>query len=434
MSKHLTLSERVLIERYISDSYSFAFIAKRLARSPSTIAREVKRHRCFTGDHRYDDVNDCLDYRRCLRRNLCDTETRYSCFGRCKTCTEYDCRALCGQYVSKHCPLLDKPPYICAGCEKEKSCKRDHAYYSAHKANVAYLSQLKNSRKGIRTSPERLREINDILEPLIAKGQSINHIFSTHAEQIGLSEKTIYNYIDQNAFRVKNIDLPKKVAYRHRKQRPPLTKREYQCRKGRTLENFKAFLEANPNTPVVEMDTVKGARGSGKVLLTMIFRHSNFMLIFLMPDGTQKSVLEVFDYLTLLLGPETFRKVFPVILTDNGVEFKGAHHLEFTENGMRRTRIFYCDPQASWQKPHVEKNHALIRRILPKGTSFKFLMPEDVHLICCHINSVARELFDNFCPFDLMQLEEHKTLLDVLALSKVPPDEVCLKPALLKQK
>lgn len=133
MSKHLTLSERVLIERYISDSYSFAFIAKRLARSPSTIAREVKRHRCFTGDHRYDDVNDCLDYRRCLRRNLCDTETRYSCFGRCKTCTEYDCRALCGQYVSKHCPLLDKPPYICAGCEKEKSCKRDHAYYSALK-------------------------------------------------------------------------------------------------------------------------------------------------------------------------------------------------------------------------------------------------------------------------------------------------------------
>ena len=35
---------------------------------------------------------------------------------------------------------------------------------------------------------------------------------------------------------------------------------------------------------------------------------------------------------------------------------------------------------------------------------------------------------------ELMKREEHKKLLDVLALSKVPPDEVCLKPILLKRK
>ena len=115
------------------------------------------------------------------------------------------------------------------------------------------------------------------------------------------------------------------------------------------------------------------------------------------------------------------------------MEFKGAHNIEFTQNGARRTRLFYCDPQASWQKAHVEKNHVLIRRILPKGTTFKFLTDEDVHLICCHINSVAQELFDNRTPFELMQKEEHKKLLDTLALCPIPPDEVCLKPALLKR-
>ena len=129
-----------------------------------------------------------------------------------------------------------------------------------------------------------------------------------------------------------------------------------------------------------------------------------------------------------------FRKIFQVILTDNGVEFKGAHKLEFTENGARRTRIFYCDPQASWQKPHVERNHELIRRILPKGTTFKFLTDEDVHKITCHINSVIRELFENRTPFELMQKEEHKKMLEYLALTPIPLDDVCLKPALLKRK
>ena len=333
-----------------------------------------------------------------------------------------------------NCPLLDKPPYVCTCCPEEKTCKRNHAYYTAHRANAEYLKQLSNCRRGIRTSPEKLLEINDLITPLVQKGQSINHIFSTHATEIGLSEKTIYNYIDMNAFDIKNLDLPKKVKYRQRRPQKVLTKLEYQCRKGRTLDDFKSFVEQNPNLPIVEMDTVKGARYSGKVLLTFIFRTSNFMLIFLLPDGTQKSVQEVFDRLTLHLGLDTFRKLFPIILTDNGVEFKGSHHLEFTDNGARRTRLFYCDPQASWQKAHIEKNHVLIRRILPKGTTFKFLTDEDIHLITCHINSVARELFNNCTPFELMQKEEHKKLLDTLALFPIPPDEVCLKPTLLKRK
>lgn len=432
MGKHLSLSDRAIIEKYLAQDFSFAFIARQLNRSPSTIAREVKNHRCFVMHYKHTH-NDCMNFRGCLRRNLCETESQYTCYGRCKYCAEYDCRNFCSQYISFHCPLLDKPPYVCTCCPDEKNCNRDHAYYTAHRANAEYLKLLSHSRKGIRTPPEKLLEINDLIAPLIHNGQSINHIFSTHAEEIGVSEKTIYNYIDMNAFDIRNLDLPKKVKYRQRRSQKVLYKFEYQCRKGRTITDFKSYVEQNPHLPIVEMDTVKGARGSGKVLLTLIFRNSNFMLVFLLPDGTQKSVLAIFDKLTLLLGLETFRKLFPIILTDNGVEFKGSHHLEFTENGARRTRLFYCDPQASWQKAHIEKNHVLIRRILPKGTTFKFLSDEDIHRITCHINSVARELFDNLTPFDLMQKEEHKKLLDTLALSPIPPDEVCLKPTLLKR-
>ena len=106
------------------------------------------------------------------------------------------------------------------------------------------------------------------------------------------------------------------------------------------------------------------------------------------------SVIQIFDSLTEILGVSLFKRLFPVILTDNGVEFKNPQALEHTRTGLSRTRVFFCDPQASWQKPQVENNHRLIRRILPKGVSFSPLTVADVTLICCHINSVLRENLD----------------------------------------
>lgn len=433
MSKHMTLTERTLIERYLVLEYPLAFIARKLSRSQSTISREIKKHRCYSG--RFSKAKlDCIYRFSCFRRNLCPSESKYSCYQYCKFCTEYSCANICKHYISDKCTRLEKAPYVCTRCPEEKSCKRIHAYYSAHRAEQKYLSTLKNSRKGPQASPQELADIDTLIGPLLRKGQSLNHILANHSSEIRFSERTIYNYIDRNTLSVKNIDLPKKVRYRLRHTEKILDKFKYRYRKGRTIEDYKAFIENNPDTPVVEMDTVKGCRKSGQVLLTFIFRENNFMLVFLMEDGTQNSVIEVFDYLNRRLGTDLFKQLFPVILTDNGVEFKCPHSLEYDDEGEQRTHIFYCDPQASWQKPHVEKNHVLIRRILPKGTSFKFLTSEDVRLITCHINSVAREIFDNCTPFDLMTANKYKKLLEALALSAIPPDEVCLNPSLLKHK
>ena len=430
MTKHLSLTDRALIEKYIALDFTFASIAKIISRSPATISREVRKRRRFTSDY-LEGARECIYYASCIRIKLCKTEDSKDCINKCKFCTMYLCTANCSSFVSVNCPKLNKPPYVCTGCPEVKACRKNHAYYSSHIAHSDYLKELKNSRTGIRTEPERLVEINELISPLILKGQSINHIFANHSAQIGLSEKTIYNYIDNNAFDAKNLDLPRKVKYRLRHKKHVLTRMEYEYRRGRTIENYNEYMQAYPHMSVVEMDTVKSARGSLKTLLTFIFTESNFMLVFLMEDNTQASVEHVFEYLTEKLGTFTFQKVFPVILTDNGVEFKNPKALEHAPNGELRTKIFYCDPQASWQKPHVEKNHVLIRQILPKGTSFSKLTASDVHLITRHINSVSREKFDNRTPFDLMYKKEHKALLEALELTPVPADEVCLKPKLL---
>ena len=97
------------------------------------------------------------------------------------------------------------------------------------------------------------------------------------------------------------------------------------------------------------MDTVKGKRGHGKVMLTMLFRKNSVMLIFLMPDCKAESVIYWFNFLEVSLGSEVFHKLFEICLTDNGSEFKKVDDLELSPDNTTRTSVYYCDPMQSGQ-------------------------------------------------------------------------------------
>lgn len=75
-------------------------------------------------------------------------------------------------------------------------------------------------------------------------------------------------------------------------------------------------------------------------------------------------------FLIVSLGTQLFEKTFPVILTGIGLEFSNPSAIERDTGGIRRTNMYFCDPNAPFQKGAIEVNHELIRRILPKGTSF----------------------------------------------------------------
>ena len=156
------------------------------------------------------------------------------------------------------------------------------------------------------------------------------------------------------------------------------------------------------------------------------------MLMFLMPDGTAASVKRIFDYLERGLGLERFQRLFPVFLTDNGSEFKKVDELELTEDYECRTKVFYCDPMASWQKPHIEKNHEYIRYVLPRGKSLNPYTQEDMTLLMNHINSTRRPGLGNKAPYELVdeQNEDIQALFSLLKMDFIPPDEVHLKPDL----
>lgn len=426
---HLTFSDRCYIEQSLYSNESFSSIAASLQKDPSTISKEIKRARAALY-HAGTSDDDCRLFSTCLSHHICGDS---DCNRLCRNCKIYRCSAICLDYVSSHCPKLDRPPYVCNPCKSKQTCHLSKLYYKASGAQKRYETNLTQSRSGINLTKEELTSLNNLVSPLIRNGQPLSHIYAVHTDEIPCSQRTLYNYIDQGLLDARNIDLPRRVRFKKRtKHNQPTREIEQQYRHRRTYKDFLMYTEAFPDLEVVELDTVKGAKNAGKCLMTLLFRKSNFMLIFLLNRCTQECVIDCFNQLYKTLGPRLFRKTFPIILTDNGSEFKNPWDIEKAPDGKPRTRVFYCDPYLSNQKGKLEKNHEFIRYVIPKGKSMHFLTHEKVRLLTNHINSLSRESLNGATPFDLAYLLLDKRIPALLGLHKVSPDHVLLKPALLK--
>ena len=435
----MDLSDRIAIETGISNKDSFKKMGKLLQRHPSMIAHEIKENRIFIPGN-YFLRKDCRFVRQRVQHHVCGDE---SCEENCCRCRSVDCQKYCEKYVSRACHKFEKPPYVCNNCSEKKLCSKDKYIYSAKYADAAVIRRRSESRQGIRISDEKKSEMDELITRLVKKGQPLTHIYAEHENEMPVCLRTLYNYIDDGELTVKNIDLRRKTGYKKRGKghQPSLGFANMEFRQGRTYTDFEYAMKAKyTEDEVVEMDTVKGVREQGKRLLTMIFRRNNVMLLFLMPDGKAESVKRVFDYLEAGLGIEVFRRLFPVILTDNGSEFKKVDELELTsdEDGflVYRTSLFYCDPMASWQKGCIEKNHEFIRYAIPKKKSLNPYNQDDITLLMNHINSIKRPGLGNKSPYELVGKddEDFHELMRLLKMHLIPPDEVHLMPDLFVKK
>lgn len=428
--KHLTLSDRIYIEQGLLQRMSFKDIAAFLYKDPTTISKEVKRSIETTRAGRGCEL--CKFYKVCKKQTVCGD---FKCTRRCKVCRRKQVTEMCLQFQPFLCEQGNKAPYVCNGCDRRRECPLPKRMYKAKHAQRRYEERLSDSRKGISLTMEEFALLDTMVTPLVKKGQPLSHIFATHKDELPCCRRTLYNYFDKGVLTARSLDLPRKVRYRKRKvKKEPSDKiLNGAFRNGRTYKDFERYMEEHPNSDVVELDTVLGKRGCKKRLLTIFFRKSHFMLIFLIPDGTQRSVIKVFDDLEKKLTIEVFQKYFPVILTDNGPEFKYPERIEANEDGEIRTRVFYCDPFISGQKGRLEKNHEYIRYVIPKERSFIRYTQADINLMASHINSTARDGLNGKTPFDLAELLLDKRIPAIAGQFKVSPDEVMLKPELINR-
>ena len=194
--------------------------------------------------------------------------------------------------------------------------------------------------------------------------------------------------------------------------------------------NRSLYHETNPSLPITQLDSVEGVKG-GAVLLTIHFVLPKLQLAFLREANSSKSVTDIFHSLYELLGDEIYRRLFPLCLADNGTEFSDPSSIEGDGNGNLRTRVFYCNPSAPGEKGACENNHEFIRRIIPKGIDIGNYTQDQISLMMNHINSYSRPELGDKSPYEMFEFYYGKEVLDLLGVTRIPANEIILKPTLL---
>lgn len=230
-NKHLTLDDRIEIQECLTKGMTFKAIGQRIGKDQTTISKEVKLH----------------------------GQTYTNGFTQTDAC----------------CPKLLKAPFVCNGCFKKNhsNCKYPRRIYAAKTAQKEYETVLVESREGIPLTKEEFYKAEQIISSAVQSGQNIYH--AIQANNLAVSKSTVYRHIECGYYTISKIDLPRAAKFKPRSE----TKGKYVpkgVKIGRTFEDFLLFLEENPYTNYVEMDTVIG-RAGGKVIMTFQFVNTDFI-------------------------------------------------------------------------------------------------------------------------------------------------------------
>lgn len=232
---HLTVQERIIIEKGIENGSTKAAIALTIGKDKSTVGKEIKKHRELV--HKSSYKINCANMKNCSHNHVCDN---------------------CADFKPFTCNRRDRSPGACNGCSKYTYCRYDKYRYKADFSHKKYREDLVDSRTGINMSYEECKAMADIIVPLIKAGHSPYHIVTNHPE-LNISEKTLYNYIENGIFRefgLLDIDLRIKTKRKITKKASNKYKKREDKKylNGRTYDDFINYTAENKNLSVVEMD------------------------------------------------------------------------------------------------------------------------------------------------------------------------------------
>lgn len=422
-SKNLSALECGNIEYMLNDGLRPSSIAINLGRDPTTIRKEIKSFSFYVGK----DVkcSNCANIKKCHQHFMCSPVPDNKNCSSCKYCNRAARR--CPLFkISIDCERLSKR-HVCNGCSKIRKCKITCRYIASY-ATEKHKSLQNTSHHSLKID-EFPNDYQEYLSRKICDGISPEVILGTLPERFEpyrISVPTLYEYIDKGLLSCNNMDLKTKVsrrAYGSNTVRRNTVK-GHQLN-GRSIENLDEEDKKYP-FGVIEIDTVEGIKG-GAVLFTMLIPKCSLMLAYKLKSKTQEEVKRVLDMLEQQLG-DCFYTIFRTVIPDNGTEFVNYEYLEKSIYGNQpRCHVYYTHTYASYEKPHVENNHILLRWLIKKGVDITEISEETILEIIVKLNNYPRKSKGFQTPIELFEKEVGSEILDILGFYKISIEDLSMK-------
>ena len=430
--KHMTKEMRERIEKGIREGESLKEIAKAINKDPTTISKEVLKHRSDVVPeyhlNSYVFCSRCSNISICKLRKVCDNQ---KCNDECRYCSKVDPTSKCRLFKKAICKRTNRFPYICNGCPTRKRCRLQKYEYIPLTAQRDYEKELHESRQGLNLTGDEFKKIDEVFKEGFENGQSINHIIANNPD-LRISVKTGYNYVNSGNFKVKHNDLPNYMNHILKKRKIISKDYEYQenrdmNRKGREYYDYLLYIDTNDIIYHGELDCVGITKDYVGALLTIIIPKWSFLLLYKLDIKDMAHVNEKINFVYDAMGYEKFNKYLGVLLTDRGPEFNDYQGIEFDEDGVRRCRLFYCDSGQSTQKPFVERINREIRRYVFKGQSVESLTQDDCNLIASYINNMTLDGLGNRTPYEFAKRFLGEEILNKLNVKYIKPNDLIIK-------
>ena len=336
--KHISFDQRTAINQMVTSGYKLKEIGKVLSLDPTSISKELKRN----------------------REKIISKNNGLNNFPECKRLNRY--------------------PYICTRCPSRYSiCHFQKYIYVPKNAQRKANNNLVLSRRGIDISSCEYLKLDTAIKNGIDRGDSIYEISKN--KDLGKSISTIYRYINSGFLTTKRMDLPLAVTYKKRKHNK---KYEYKenlniDRSNHTYLYYLSYKHTHPNEFGWQLDFLGSIKSDSKSIISLIMPDIHFPLIDIITSPNSSKVVKFFDRLEENLGIEQFKKIFPYILTDRDPSFNDIDGICFSKiTGEERTKLFFCDPYVSNQKPNIENLNKQLRKHFPKKKSIDHLTRADV--------------------------------------------------------
>ena len=373
--EHINFDQRKIINNQITRFKATAVdIGNLLGLDPSSISKEVKRNRIVSKEASSNITN-----------TICKRTLRF--------------------------------PYVCNSCSDKYHCRYKQYRYEATAAQKLAYYNLVVTRRGINLTKEEFDVLDRKIKDGVLNKQSVYHIIKSN-EDLSVSVSTVYRLINNHLLTTSKMDLPYACTYKKRKKQ--IKEYEYNenrkiDRSNRTFIDYLSFICGKPNTFTTQMDFLGSIRSDSNSILSLIIVELHFVILFIVKNKNASKVNELFDHLEQRLGTVSFKKVFPVILTDRDPSFSDFQAIEYSHNtGEERTRLFYCDAFRSNQKATVENIKKQLRQFFPKKQSVDSYTNDDMKVHMMNINNRRVPSLSGFTPNEAFIKLYGQSILDKL--------------------